>query len=154
MNILLKIDEDFIKNKSNLVGIKCKDYLKKLLSPNAPTDNSMNDDLEEELQGIKEVYELYGLIHKRYITASKGLALMREIYLNWIFGRCPRVVCYKQVLIPIGIREDTKYRKVKVYCPICCRAYKPCRYKGRNISLDGHILELLLLKFFFWIILI
>ena len=82
MNILLKIDEDFIKNKSNLVGIKCKDYLKKLVSPNAPTDNSMNDDLEEELQGIKEVYELYGLIHKRFITASKGLALMREIYLN------------------------------------------------------------------------
>ena len=42
----------------------------------------MIDDLEEELQGIKEVYELYGLIHKRFITASKGLALMREIYLN------------------------------------------------------------------------
>ena len=51
----VEIDEAFIKNKANLIGIKCKDYLKKLLSPNAPNDNSVNEDLEEELQGIKEV---------------------------------------------------------------------------------------------------
>ena len=112
----VEIDEDFIKNKANLIGIKCKDYLKKLLSPNAPSDNSVNEDLEEELQGIKEVY---GLIHKRFITTSKGLALMREKYLNGVFGRCPRVVCDKQVLIPVGLSEDTKYSKVQVYCPIC-----------------------------------
>ena len=114
----VEIDEDFIKNKANLIGIKCKDYLKKLLSPNAPSDNSVNEDLEEELQGIKEVY---GLIHKRFITTSKGLALMRE----------------KQVLIPVGLSEDTKYSKVKVYCPICGQVYKPSRHKGRSVSLDG-----------------
>ena len=99
----VEIDEDFIRNKTNLIGIKCKAYLPKLLSPNPPTENSVNDDLEEELQGIKEVY---GLIHKRFITTSKGLALMREKYLNGVFGRCPRVVCDKQVLIPIGLSED------------------------------------------------
>ena len=59
----VEIDDEFIKNKSNLIGIKCKDYIKKLLSPNAPSENSLNEDLEEELQGIKEVY---GLIHKRF----------------------------------------------------------------------------------------
>ena len=107
----VEIDEEFIKNKINLIGIKCKDYLKNLLAPNAPTDNSMNEDLEEELQGIKEVY---GLIHKRFITTSKGLALMREKYLNGVFGRCPRVICDKQVLIPVGLSEDLRYSKVKV----------------------------------------
>ena len=130
----VEIDEDFIKNKANLIGIKCKDYLKKLLSPTAPSDNSVNEDLEEELQGIKEVY---GLIHKRFITTSKGLALMREKYLNGVFGRCPRVVCDKQVLIPVGLSEDIKYSKVKVYCPICGQVYKPSRHKGRSVSLDG-----------------
>ena len=60
----VEIDEDFIKNKKNLIGIKCKDYLKKLLSPNSPSENTMNEELEEELQGIKEVY---GLIHKKYL---------------------------------------------------------------------------------------
>jgi casein kinase II subunit beta len=130
----VEIDESFIKNKANLIGIKCKDYLNKILSSNAPAESSLNEDLEEELQGIKEVY---GLIHKRFITTSKGLALMREKYLNGVFGRCPRVVCNKQVLIPVGLSEDLKYSKVKVYCPICCQVYKPSRYKGRNISLDG-----------------
>jgi casein kinase II subunit beta len=129
-----EIDEDFIRNKTNLIGIKCKAYLPKLLSQNAPTENSVNEDLEEELQGIKEVY---GLIHKRFITTSKGLALMREKYLNGVFGRCPRVVCDKQVLIPVGLSEDLRYSKVKVYCPICCQVYKPSRHKGRSISLDG-----------------
>ena len=76
----------YIKNKSNLIGIKCKDYIKKLLSPNAPSDNSLNEDLEEQLQGIKEVY---GLIHKRFIVTSKGLALMREKYLNGVFWSMP-----------------------------------------------------------------
>lgn len=130
----VEIDEDFIRNKTNLIGIKCKAYLPKLLSQNAPTENSVNEDLEEELQGIKEVY---GLIHKRFITTSKGLALMREKYLNGVFGRCPRVVCDKQVLIPVGLSEDLRYSKVKVYCPICCQVYKPSRHKGRSISLDG-----------------
>ena len=142
----VEIDEDFIRNKLNLIGIKCKSYLPKLLSPNAPVETSVNEELEEELQGIKEVY---GLIHKRFITTSKGLALMREKYLNGVFGRCPRVVCDKQVLIPVGLSEDLRYSKVKVYCPICCQVYKPSRHKGRSISLDGHILELLLLKFFY-----
>ena len=54
----VEIDEDFIRNKINLIGIKCKAYLPKLLSPNPPTENSVNDDLEEELEGIKEVYGL------------------------------------------------------------------------------------------------
>ena len=79
----VEIDEDFIRNKLNLIGIKCKSYLPKLLSPNAPVETSVNEELEEELQGIKEVY---GLIHKRFITTSKGLALMREIS-KWSFWK-------------------------------------------------------------------
>ena len=93
-----------------------------------------NENLEEELQEIKEIY---GLIHKRFITTSKGLRLMREKFLNGVFGKCPRVVCDKQVLIPIGLSEDLKYSKVKVYCPVCCQVYKPARHKGRSVSLDG-----------------
>ena len=45
---LVEIDEDYIKNKTNLIGIKCKDYIKKILSQNALIDNSVNEELEEE----------------------------------------------------------------------------------------------------------
>ena len=62
---------------------------------------------------------------------------MREKYLNGVFRRYPRVICDKQVLIPVCLSENLKYSKVKVYCPICCQVYKPSRHKGRNASLDG-----------------
>ena len=42
----VEIDEDFIRNKLNLIGIKCKSYLPKLLSPNAPVETSVNEELE------------------------------------------------------------------------------------------------------------
>ena len=54
-----------------------------------------------------------------------------------LFGCCPRVICDKQVLIPVGLSEDLKYSKVKVYYPICCQVYKHSRHKGRSVSLDG-----------------
>ena len=57
------------------------------MSPTAPSDNSVNEDLEEELQGIKEVYRL---IHKRFITTSKGLAFMRKKYLNGVYLKMPK----------------------------------------------------------------
>ena len=37
--------------------------------------------------------DLYGLIHSRFIVSPKGLAIMREKFLNGIFGVCPRVLC-------------------------------------------------------------
>ena len=54
---------------------------------------------------------------------------MREKYLNGVFGRSPRMTCNKQGFIPIGLSEDLRYSKVKVYCPIRCQIYKPSRYK-------------------------
>lgn len=130
----VEIDEEFIKNKSNLVGIKCQDYLETLLSPESPNEESLNDDSIEGLQGIKEIY---GLIHRRFITTPKGLALMREKYLNGDYGHCPRVLCHKQVLLPIGLSDDTKYSRVKLYCPVCEEVYKPHKLKKKPIEIDG-----------------
>ena len=59
--------------------------------------------------------ELYGFIHAKFITSSTGLALIREKYLNGIYGHCPRILCDKQILLPIGLSEELKYSRVKVY---------------------------------------
>ena len=125
----VEIDEDFIKNKMNLIGIKCKPYLETILSQEYPSDQIS----EENIENLQQIKEIYGLIHKRFISTPKGLALMREKYLNGIFGRCPRILCEKQVLIPVGLSEDTKFSRVKVYCPVCCEVYKP-REKVRDID--------------------
>ena len=54
-----------------------------------------SDDLEDQkfLDIYQEAMDLYGLIHARFIVSPKGLALMREKFLNGIFGVCPRVLC-------------------------------------------------------------
>ena len=126
----VEIDEEFIKNKINLIGIKCKPYLETILSQEYPSDQIS----EENIENLQQIKEIYGLIHKRFISTPKGLALMREKYLNGIFGHCPRILCDKQVLIPVGLSEDTKFSRVKVYCPICCEVYKP---RERVRDMDG-----------------
>jgi hypothetical protein len=108
------------------------------------------------MESVQQAKELYGLIHSRFLTTGKGLSLIREKYLNGIYGHCPRILCDKQVLIPVGLSEDMKYSRVKV------KNYRLIfRYFAPNVkkftSLDKnvlrlmvHFLELLSLKFFFW----
>ena len=128
---LCEIDRDFITNKSNLIGIKCEQYLDTLLSPDAPNDaTSLTDEYLDTLQAVKEVY---GKIHKRFIKTAKGLALIREKYLNGVYGTCPRILCDKQILLPIGLSEDEKFSRVKVYCPLCEEVYNT-RHQGFDID--------------------
>ena len=128
---LCEIDRDFITNKSNLIGIKCEQYLDTLLSPDAPNDaTSLTEEYLDTLQAVKEVY---GKIHKRFIKTAKGLALIREKYLNGVYGTCPRIHCDKQILLPIGLSEDEKFSRVKVYCPLCEEVYNT-RHQGFDID--------------------
>ena len=56
--------------------------------------------------------------------------MMREKYMLKLFGECPRVLCNKQAVIPIGMSQKLKVSRVKVYCPICEDVYvpkKPCQ---------------------------
>ncbi len=118
----VEVDDNFIKNEENLVGINYKNSLKILLSQKSPKDTSLTPDLIEELQEIREIY---GYIHKRFINTPLGLGLIREKFINGIFGYCPRMLCNKQTLLPIGLSEDIRYSQVKVFCPMCQEVYKP-----------------------------
>lgn len=85
------------------------------------------------MESVQQAKELYGIIHARYIETSKGLALVREKYLNGVYGYCPRIVCNKQILLPMGLSDELKYSRVKVYCPKCKEIYKP-RQKCSDID--------------------
>jgi casein kinase II subunit beta len=86
------------------------------------------------MESVNQAKELYGLIHSRFITTSKGLALLREKYLNGVYGHCPRILCDKQILLPVGLSEDMKYSRIKVYCPKCEEIYKP---RQKCSEIDG-----------------
>lgn len=84
---------------------------------------------------------MYGLIHARFIVTQKGLNAMREKYEHGHFGRCPRLACDEQVLLPVGVRdEEGRGRQekadeghsqrdykgcVNLYCPRCRELYRP-----------------------------
>ena len=51
------------------------------------------------------------------------------------FGRCPRVYCYGQPLLPVGLSDIPYQKAVKLYCPKCEDIYSP--KSNRHGSIDG-----------------
>ncbi|KAJ9095314.1 hypothetical protein QFC21_005680 [Naganishia friedmannii] len=134
----VEIDDDYLMDRFNLTGLNgelVKDYSKALdmILDNLEGEESMDDEERESLDTSARF--LYGLIHARFIVTSRGLAKMLEKYRRADFGRCPRVYCYAQSLLPVGL-SDTPYTKaVKLYCPRCEDVYSP--KSNRHGSIDG-----------------
>lgn len=55
-------------------------------------------------------------------------------YLQGEYGVCPRALCDKQKVIPVGFSDKLRTSRLKVYCPKCEEAYLP---KYKNVNLDG-----------------
>ena len=78
--------------------------------------------------------DLYGLIHARYIISPRGLTLMREKYVLGTFGSCQRILCDRQLVLPIGLSEELSTSRVKTYCPRCQEVYVP---RQKHLDIDG-----------------
>jgi len=130
-----EVEEDYILDRFNLTGLntEVQNYAQAL---DLITDN-LEDDLEDEVRGVVEVSArlLYGLIHQRWIVTSRGLAKMLEKYKKADFGRCPRVLCNSQPLLPCGLTDLPYEKPVKLYCPRCEDLYSP--KSSRHGSIDG-----------------
>lgn len=50
------------------------------------------------------------------------------------FGICPRALCEKQNVLPIGMSEQIRTSRVKVYCPKCQDIFVP---KKKCPDIDG-----------------
>lgn len=66
---------------------------------------------------------------------------MRAKFLNGVFGACPRVMCDRQLVLPVGMSEDLSISRVKVsvqliqvYCPKCEEVYVP---RMKFVDIDG-----------------
>ncbi|CAO1629460.1 unnamed protein product [Sympodiomycopsis kandeliae] len=130
-----EVDEDYILDRFNLTGLNAEvqHYPQAL--------DLVTDALEEELdQETRDHIEaqgrlLYGLVHARYIITSRGLNKMLEKYKRSDFGRCPRVLCYSQPLLPLGLSDLPFQKAVKLYCPRCEDIYSP--KSSRHGTIDG-----------------
>lgn len=60
---------------------------------------------------------------------------MQEKFSKFEFGRCPRVLCDGQALLPVGIANQPGLRGVKLFCPRCEDVYTP--KSSKHLTLDG-----------------
>lgn len=130
-----EVDEDYILDRFNLTGLNAevKHYPQAL---DLITD-SLEDDLSDSIRDSVEAQAklLYGLVHARYIITTRGLAKMLEKYKRADFGRCPRVLCYQQPLLPVGLSDNPFQKAVKLFCPRCEDIYSP--KSSRHGTIDG-----------------
>ncbi|KAF8963169.1 casein kinase II, regulatory subunit [Flammula alnicola] len=130
-----EVDEDFILDRFNLTGLnnEVANYPQAL---DLITD-SLDDDIQDELRGSLDVQArlLYGLIHARWIVTARGLTKMLDKYKRADFGRCPRVLCASQPLLPVGLTDIPYEKSVKLYCGRCEDLYSP--KSSRHGSIDG-----------------
>ncbi|TFK98169.1 casein kinase II, regulatory subunit [Pterulicium gracile] len=130
-----EVDEDFILDRFNLTGLnnEVANYAQAL---DLITDN-LDDDIQDELRGSLDVQArlLYGLIHARWIVTQRGLQKMLDKYKRADFGRCPRVLCTSQPLLPLGLTDLPYEKSVKLFCARCEDIYSP--KSTRHGSIDG-----------------
>ncbi|KAH7649816.1 kinase Ck2-beta [Cryptosporidium bovis] len=128
------IPNEYTRDPFNLYGLRQyfpKNYdnlIELILSSNIPDEDDLADPTLQDLH--REAGELYGLIHARYITTPRGLHMMKQKFERGCFGKCPRVLCNGQKVLPVGITNELRSRRVRVYCPNCQEAYDP-----RNVNL-------------------
>lgn len=136
-NFFCVIDQEYIQDDFNLTGLGAMvpyyDYaLDMILDAEVPI-NTMTDEQQDLVESAAE--SLYGLIHARYILTARGMSKMHEKFANSEFGRCPRVLCQGQALLPGSISDVPRSNVVHVFCPQCQELYYP--RSTRQANLDG-----------------
>jgi len=133
--LLCEVDEDYIQDDFNLTGLSSQvphyDYALDWIL-DTETDEEFTEEQQEVIEAAAEM--LYGLIHSRYVLSNRGLASMAEKYNNVEFGRCPRVYCQGQPVLPVGQSDVPRTNTVKIFCPKCQDIYSPKLKRHSNID--------------------
>ncbi|CAO2650570.1 Nn.00g018620.m01.CDS01 [Neocucurbitaria sp. VM-36] len=130
-----EIDEEYLTDRFNLTGLNTEvQYYQYALDLVTDVfDFDCDDDMREQIE--KSARHLYGLVHARYIVTTRGLAKMLEKYKKSDFGKCPRVMCESQPLLPMGQSDVPNTSPVKLYCARCEDLYNP--KSSRHAVIDG-----------------
>lgn len=81
---------------------------------------------EENVAQIhQQAIKIYGLLHARWITQPRGMAMMKEKYEKGVFGTCPRDQCNGTKMLPMGQTLTPRRHSAKLFCPKCCDIYRP-----------------------------
>ncbi|KAH3900208.1 related to Casein kinase II subunit beta' [Saccharomycodes ludwigii] len=134
------IDTDYITDRFNLINlhkfVSCRFSTVIQYIIDELGESTLERMSTKELELLEaDANKLYGLIHARYVITIKGLEKMYTKYKDADFGRCPRVFCNYQPLLPIGLHDQPDMDYVKLYCPSCEDLYTP--KSSRHSTIDG-----------------
>ncbi|CEP60694.1 casein kinase 2 regulatory subunit CKB2 LALA0_S01e16820g [Lachancea lanzarotensis] len=133
------VDTDYIVDRFNLINLQ--KTVNKFTQVIQYIVDELDDTILEQLSSGRmqqlehDACKLYGLIHARYVITIKGLQKMLQKYKEADFGRCPRVYCNFQPLLPVGLHDAPGVDCVKLYCPCCEDLYVP--KSTRHSAIDG-----------------
>lgn len=132
-----EVDEDYIQDDFNLTGLSTMvpyyEYaLDMILDVEMPVGQTLTEEQQEVVESAAEM--LYGLIHARYILTSRGMQGMFDKFHVGAFGRCPRVYCQGQNVLPAGLSDVPRNCTVAVYCPKCQDIFHPKSTRQANID--------------------
>ena len=130
-----EVDRTFLEDPFNFAGLEtlvpCFSEAMDII-----LDVPLRETLSEEENDIVEsAAELcYGLVHQRFLLSTRGLKRMFDKYKGCSFGRCHRVYCRGQPVLPVGQSDLPSKTTVNVYCPRCKDIYFPQNVGDGNID--------------------
>ena len=124
----LILDDSDSSNSNNVNSTKFPTHTNRTLTNTLISSSQHN---AATIQKAAEV--LYTLVHSRYVTSPRGLDTIRRMFLrnyelgtNEVFGKCPRMQCNGNPLLPLGMScnydlhgKEGIHRKSLRYCCSC-----------------------------------
>lgn len=74
------------------------------------------------------------MLHARFILTGRGMAKVYQKFLSGVYGTCPRALCDRQKVLPVGLSDTMRNSRFKSFCPRCEEVYLP---KSRQLNVDG-----------------
>ncbi|GIQ82300.1 casein kinase II, regulatory subunit [Kipferlia bialata] len=62
-----------------------------------------------------------------YHVMSCGLRKAKTMYKTGLFGHCPRVLCDRHPVLPVGLDSSPCRECVRMYCPLCKEVFLPSK---------------------------
>lgn len=126
-----EVDPAFVQDRFNLYGLKeivgpLYGEAMTMILGYAPTEKQLSDPSQRIHKVLETARVLYGLIHARYILTAQGLSDMKAKYKSCEFGACPRTLCEKQTVLPVGLSDSVSLsgdNPMKLFCARCCELY-------------------------------
>ena len=133
-----EVDRSFLEDRFNSAGLEdIVPYFSRAFDIILDLDDtaemeSMDENTCDAIESAAEM--LYGLLHQRYVLSQRGMKRMYRKYQNYDFGRCHRVHCHGQPMLPVGQSDLPNVTTVNLFCPKCKDIYFPQKAGEGNID--------------------